>query len=230
MIFNREMENDEVILLGFWPSYFAARVRVALAEKGIEYEYKEEDMLSGNRSPLLQQMNPVHRKIPVLIHNGKPVCESLVAVEYIDEVWKDDKALLLPSDPYERAQARFWADYTAKKLYDFGKSLWDTKREEIERGKKDFIDSLKLLECEALGDKPYFGGESLGFVDVALIGFYSWFYAYETFGNFCMEAECPKLVAWGKRCMKRESVSKSLADPLKVYELLLQFRKNYGVE
>ncbi|XP_059301233.1 probable glutathione S-transferase [Lycium ferocissimum] len=224
------MENDEVILLGFWPSYFATRVKVALAEKGIEYKYKEEeDMLSGNKSPLLQKMNPIHRKIPVLIHNGKPVCESLVAVEYIDEVWKD-RAPLLPSDPYERSQARFWADYTGKKLYEFGRSLWTTKRGELLGGKKDFIDSLKLLELEALGDKPYFGGESFGFVDIATIGFYSWFYVYETFGNFSIEAECPKLVAWGKRCMQRESVSKSLPDRHKIYELIVEFRKKYGVE
>lgn len=106
------MSNDEVILLDFWPSMFGRRVRVALAEKGIEYEYKEEDLFTS-KSPLLLKMNPVHKKIPVLIHNGKPVCESFVVVEYIDEIWKD-KAPLLPSDPYERAQARFWANYTDK--------------------------------------------------------------------------------------------------------------------
>lgn len=62
------------------------RVRIALAEKGIEYELKEEDLVN-NRSPFLLKMNPIHKKIPVLIHNGKPVCESLIAVQYIDEVW-----------------------------------------------------------------------------------------------------------------------------------------------
>ena len=111
---------DKVVLLDFWPSPFGMRLRIALAEKGIEYEYKEEDL--QNKSPLLLQMNPVHKKIPVLIHNGKPVCESLIAVQYIDEVWKD-KSPLLPSDPYLRAQARFWADFVDKKVF-FSARFW----------------------------------------------------------------------------------------------------------
>ena len=89
------------------------RVRIALAEKGLMYEYSEENL--WNKSPLLLEMNPVHKKVPVLIHNGKPICESLMIVQYIDEVWKD-KSPLLPSDPYQRAQARFWADYVDKKV------------------------------------------------------------------------------------------------------------------
>ena len=104
---------DEIILLDFLPSMFGMRVRIALAEKGLEYEYREEDL--WNKSPLLLEMNPVHKKIPVLIHNGKAISESLVIVEYIDEVWKD-KSPLLPTDPYQRAQARFWADYVDKKV------------------------------------------------------------------------------------------------------------------
>ncbi|CAN4128164.1 unnamed protein product [Withania somnifera] len=174
-------------------------------------------------------MNPIHKKIPVLIHNGKPVCESTIAVEYIDEVWKD-KAPLLPADPYQRAHAKFWADYIDKKLYDPGRKTWDAKGEEKEKGKKELIEVLKLLELEALGDKPYFGGENFGFVDVALIGFYNWFYTFETFGNFSIEAECPKLIAWGKRCMQRESVSKSLPNPHEIYQIILSYRKSFGLE
>ena len=109
------MEQGKVVLLDFWPSSFGMRVRIALAEKGIEYEAKEENLLA-DKSPLLLESNPVHKKIPVLIHNGKPVCESLNIVEYIDEVWSH-KSRLLPSDPYSRAQAKFWADYVDKKVF-----------------------------------------------------------------------------------------------------------------
>ncbi|XP_059661328.1 probable glutathione S-transferase [Cornus florida] len=217
---------DEVILLDSLPSMFGMRVRIALAEKGIEYERKEEDL--SNKSPLLLKMNPVHKKIPVLIHNGKPVCESLIIVQYIDEVWKH-KAPLLPSEPYPRAQARFWADYIDKKIYDAGKKIWTTKGKEQEAAKEEFIECLKVLEG-VLGDNPYFGGEKFGFVDVALVPFYSWFYAYETLGNFSIESECPQLVAWAKRCMEKESVSKSLPDPHKIYDFVLGMKKKFGLD
>uniref|UniRef100_M1B669 Glutathione S-transferase n=1 Tax=Solanum tuberosum TaxID=4113 RepID=M1B669_SOLTU len=220
------MVNDEVILLDFWPSMFGMRLRIALAEKEVKYEYKEEDL--WNKSTLLLEMNPIHKKVPVLIHNGKPICESIIGVEYIEEVWKD-KTPLLPSDPYERAQARFWADYINKRLFDLGKKIWSTKGEEQEAAKNDFIECLKILEG-ALGEKPYFGGDNFGFVDIALIGYYSWFYAYETYGSFSIEAECPKLVAWAKRCMQRDSVANSLPDQHKVCEFVSVARQKLGIE
>ena len=114
-------------------------------------------------------------------------------------------------------------------LYDLGKKILLTKGEEQETAKKEFIECLKLLEGE-LGEKPYFGGENFGFVDVALVTFSSRFYAYESIGNFSIEAECPKLIAWTKRCMQKESVSSSLADPHKVHAFVMGLRKKTGIE
>ncbi|KAI3434040.1 GST N-terminal domain-containing protein [Psidium guajava] len=158
---------EEVILLDFWLSPFGTRVRIALREKGVEFDLREEESLS-NKSPLLLKMNPVHKKIPVLIHNGKPVCESLVIVQYIDETWVRQSPLL-PSDPYERARARFWADYVDK-MYPVGRRVRLSKGEAQEAAKKEFIECLKVLEGE-LGDKAYFGDERFGYMDVSLIPF-----------------------------------------------------------
>ncbi|CDP11582.1 unnamed protein product [Coffea canephora] len=88
--------------------------------------------------------------------------------------------------------------------HTLGRKTWGAaKGEELEAAKKEFIEALKVLEGE-LGDKPYFGGEEFGYVDVALIPFDSWFHAYETCGNFKIGAQCPKFAAWAKRCMQRE--------------------------
>ncbi|CAM8903743.1 unnamed protein product [Rhodiola kirilowii] len=217
---------NEVILLDAWVSMFGMKVRIALREKGVEFEYREEDL--RNKSELLLKMNPIHKKVPVLIHNGKPVCESSIAVQYIDEVW-NDRAPLLPLEPYQRAQARFWVDFIDKKFYDAGRKIWTTKGEEQEAGKKDFIEAVKVLEAE-LGDKKFFGGEKIGFVDICMIGFYTWFHAYEKFGNFSIEDECPTMIAWAKRCMEVESVSKSLPDQEKVYGFVSEMRKKFGIE
>lgn len=105
--------EKEVKLLGFWVSPFNIRCRIALAEKEVEYEYKEENL--SEKSELLLKSNPVHKKIPVLLHHGKPICESLIIVQYIDEVFPGNSSIL-PSDPYDRAIAHFWADYVDKKV------------------------------------------------------------------------------------------------------------------
>ena len=113
--------------------------------------------------------------------------------------------------------------------YYVSRKVLTTKGEELEAGKKEFIETFKILEGE-LGDKPYFGGETFGFVDLSLIPFYSWFIVYEIFGNINIKAECPKIIAWAKRCLQKETVAKSLPDQKKVYEFVGQSRKRDGLE
>jgi glutathione S-transferase len=102
-------------LLGLTVSPFVLRVRMALQLKGLGYEYIEQDLFT--KGELLLMSNPVHKKVPVLIHDGKPVCESLAIVHYVDEVWAATGPSILPADPYERADARFWAAYADSKVF-----------------------------------------------------------------------------------------------------------------
>ena len=75
--------GEDLKLLGMWASPYVLRVKLALSLKGLSYEYVEEDL--GNKSELLLRSNPVHKAVPVLIHGGKPVCESSVILQYIDD-------------------------------------------------------------------------------------------------------------------------------------------------
>lgn len=59
---------DEVVVLDLWLSMHGMRVRIPLADEGIQYEYKEQDLT--NKSELLLKMNPLHKKMPVLITTG----------------------------------------------------------------------------------------------------------------------------------------------------------------
>lgn len=114
-------------------------------------------------------------------------------------------------------------------VYNGVKRVWTGKGKEQEEWKKELIECLKRLEDE-LGDKAYFGGEEFGYVDVALVPFTSWFYTVETFGKLSIEDECPKLVAWAKRCMQKETVASSLPHHQQIYAFALQYIHRHGIQ
>ena len=109
-----EERTSQVVLLGAWSSGACTRVALALKLKAIPYKYMEEDLT--NKSELLLKSNPIHKKVPVLLHNEKAIAESLVILEYIDETWNNHTPKLLPSDPYQRAKVRFWVNYFDQKV------------------------------------------------------------------------------------------------------------------
>lgn len=107
-------EKQKVVLHGMWASPFVRWVKIALNIKGITYEYVEESMTK--KGQLLLEHNPVYKKVPVLVHDGHPIAESLVIVYYIDETWKGSPQLL-PQDPYSRSMVHFWADFMLKQVH-----------------------------------------------------------------------------------------------------------------
>ncbi|KAI3715950.1 hypothetical protein L6452_22943 [Arctium lappa] len=108
------------------------------------------------------------------------------------------------------------------KIYDGAKRIWSSKGEEMQKGGQELIGYLKVLEGE-LGEKPYFMGESFGYVDIVLISYYHHLLAYEILGKFSVKQDCPKLFGWATKCMEKKSVSKTLADPKRIYEATIEF-------
>jgi glutathione S-transferase len=106
--------NGQLKLVGQWASPFVTRVKLTLLLKGLSYDYVEEDL--RNKSELLLSSNPVHKSVPVLIHDGKPICETQIILQYIDEVFAGTSPTLFPADPYDRAVARFWVGYIDDKV------------------------------------------------------------------------------------------------------------------
>lgn len=206
----RGSKMQEVKLFGYWVSPFCRSVEIALKIKGIQYEYIEEDLT--NKSPRLLQYNPVYKKIPVLLHNGKPIVESMVILEYIDETWKNNP--ILPEDPLGKARARFWANFVDQKCFPaLWKTIWSTS-EQYEQNKAEALELLKVLENE-LGGKRFFGGDSIGMVDIVanFIGF-----SFRTIQealklDVFTEDNFPKLWEWAENCVNCSHVKKCL--PLK---------------
>ena len=81
--------------------------------KGVDFENVEEDL--ANKSEVLLKDNPVHKKVPVLVHNGWLICESMVILEYIEETWKENA--ILPKDLYGKAMAHFYCNFGDDKVF-----------------------------------------------------------------------------------------------------------------
>ncbi|CAN0919747.1 Probable glutathione S-transferase [Linum grandiflorum] len=164
-----EEEEEEVKLFKTWSSLFALRVVWALKLKGIPYESFDEDL--ANKSNTFLNYNPVHKKVPVLIHNGTSISESLVILEYIDETWDHNPPAFFPKDPLQRAAARFWSKFGDETMtLQVLPSVWKaftTIGKEHEQELAATVSNLKLLEEELKG-KEFFCGEEFGIVDMAL--------------------------------------------------------------
>nr|WAU87002.1 glutathione transferase tau class [Alopecurus myosuroides] len=217
--------GDDLKLLGVWASPFVSRVKLALSFKGLSFENVEEDL--GNKSKLLLSSNPVHKKVPVLLHNGKPICDSVVIVQYIDEAFSGTGPSLLSSDPHERAIARFWAAYIDDKLIVAWRQAFSSMTEEDKsEGTKQMFAALDTLEGalrECSKGQGYFGGESVGLVDVSLGSLLSWLKASAVHSGIKIfdPVKTPLLAAWVERFSELDGAKAALPD----VDRLVEFAK-----
>ncbi|CAJ2670584.1 unnamed protein product [Trifolium pratense] len=215
-------QEEEVKLFGVVPSPFVTRVDIALNLKGVQYKFVEENL--GNFSDTLIKYNPVHKKVPVLVHNGKPVSESRVILEYIDETWKQNP--ILPSDPYKRALARFWSNFIDDKFSGALRKLASSLR--AKESNQESIEELEVvfqfLENEL--NEKFFGGEEIGIVDITGVYIAFWFPVMQEVSglNVFNNEKFPKLYKWSQDITNHQVVKEKLPNR---ETLLAYFRARY---
>nr|CAB3495446.1 unnamed protein product [Digitaria exilis] len=175
-------QSGDLKLLSSFASPFSLRVKLALSFKGLSYENLEQKELHTNKSELLLKSNPVHKKVPVLIHDGKPLFSSWMMV------------------------------FKGK-----------TDEEKAEGTKQSFAVAAtlegQLRECSK--GKPFFGGDSVGYVDVALGGFVAWVHAIEKLYGLKLfdAANTPLLAAWLDRFCALDAAKAVMPEVDKLVEL-----------
>lgn len=137
---------------------YCARVRIVLAEKGVELETIEVDL--EDRPAWIYEKNSTGR-VPVVEEDGWTLPESAVIMEYLEERYPDPP--LLAADPADRALARlriFRHDAFTKPYYA------------LRRGEAGadalFAEQLDRLDA-ALEERPWLGGADYGLADIAYV-------------------------------------------------------------
>lgn len=93
-------------LYQFWDSPCCMKVRMTLAEKGVDWTLRPITTYKFDHyQPDYQALNP-HSLVPTLVHDGKVVIQSGVIAEYLDDAFPDPP--LTPADPLARARMREW--------------------------------------------------------------------------------------------------------------------------
>ncbi|XP_020685599.2 glutathione S-transferase U18-like [Dendrobium catenatum] len=215
--------ENEVKLIGIWSSGFVTRVMIALNLKGVEYEFLPDDL--SNKSELLLNSNPVYKKVPVLIHGDKSICESLVIVQYIDHVWASSGPRILPVDPYDLAIVRFWAAYVDDKLTSQIRVLIlkEDEKSKAEAAEQLFTALLLLEEAFVKCSKgSFFGGDTINLLDITLGSCINWLKAMEivTGINFLDKTKTPRLAEWAERFCSAEAAKEVLPEAEKLVEYI----------
>jgi glutathione S-transferase len=110
-------------LYHFDRSSAARKVRIALAEKGLEWESRVLDTSVGVREHLQAdylKLNP-RGVVPTLVHDGKVIRESQVILEYLEDAFPEPS--LRPVDPYARAMMRLWTKRADEDMHRQARSL-----------------------------------------------------------------------------------------------------------
>lgn len=94
------------IVYGIPVSPYVRKVRVALAEKGIEYDL--DPVMPVNVSPEYRKISPLG-KVPAFRDGDRTLADSSVIIAYLERTHPNPP--LYPSDPYDYARALWFEEY-----------------------------------------------------------------------------------------------------------------------
>jgi len=208
------------ILYCAWFCPFAQRSWISLVEKGVDFEYKEQDPF--NKTPEFLAVNP-SGKVPALVHDDQVVFESGIVNEYIDEAWPNKNPLYPPmSEPMLRAQTRIYLDIIEKKIAAPFITLLVTRDA---KEKEATVKTLRLGFAElfkgASSEGPFFFGADFSIVDIMLAPFIP---RMEVLGEYVdlksLEGNetHPRFLTWWAAVKERPSVKGTTAAKHKLQE------------
>jgi len=157
-------------LIGSLSSPFARKVRVALAEKCIEYEF----VIDAPSDPATRvpEFNPLG-KIPVLVtEDGNTLFDSPVIVEYLDSI--SPVGRLIPEPIRQRIQVRRWEALAdgmmdaAVLLVQEGRRPKELQSEPVIARQRGKIDRALAWAATELADKRWCAVETYTLADIAL--------------------------------------------------------------
>ena len=92
------------------------KVLITLIEKSLSWDVKGVDLFKNEQyDPAYLKYNP-KGVVPTLVHNDKPIVESTLICEYLDETFPEPS--LVPSDAYERSQMRLWSKQIDEGIFE----------------------------------------------------------------------------------------------------------------
>ncbi|HJU35840.1 MAG TPA: glutathione S-transferase family protein [Gaiellaceae bacterium] len=171
---------------------YAARARIVLAEKRIEFEVVEIDL--SDRPAWLYEKNPAGR-VPVLEEDDLLLPESAVIMEFLEERYPEPP--LLPSDPADRAFARL----VVFRDHDLTDPYYALRRGE--EGAREELDAALGRYDSMLAGRSYLGGMEFGLADIALV---PWFLRARDMLGVELDG-FPALVDWLARLEQRPSIA-----------------------
>jgi glutathione S-transferase len=107
----------ELVLYDFGNSVCCQKVRITLRAKSLEWQSIKVDLFKAEQyDPKYRKLNP-KGVVPTLVHNGKPVIESTLICEYIDQAFPQAPRLI-PADPWLQSRMRLWSKMVDDGLFE----------------------------------------------------------------------------------------------------------------